>query len=132
MISTPSGQYHELGALLTAACAANIGWETAYLGPSLPAAELVGAVVQFKAKVLALSIVYPNDDPNVAAEIREIGKLMPKNIPLLAGGRAANAYAAELREIGALFCTNLQQFCGALDNLRRSPAHIPDTPWSRP
>ncbi|MEY5026996.1 MAG: hypothetical protein RLZZ244_2524 [Verrucomicrobiota bacterium] len=131
VISTPSGQYHELGALLTAACAANIGWETAYLGPSLPAAELVGAVVQFKAKVLALSIVYPNDDPNVASEIREIGKLMPKDVHLIAGGRAASAYAAELREIGAQSCANLQQFCGCLDNLRRSPAQIPDSTWTR-
>ena len=49
VVATPSGQLHELGALLVAAAAANLGWHVTYLGASLPAAEIAGAARQNRA-----------------------------------------------------------------------------------
>ena len=43
IIATPAGQLHELGAVIVNAAAAQIGWQTTYLGASLPAAEIAGA-----------------------------------------------------------------------------------------
>ena len=43
VVATPSGQLHELGALMAAATAANLGWRPTYLGPNLPAYEIAGA-----------------------------------------------------------------------------------------
>jgi DNA-binding transcriptional MerR regulator len=37
LVATPSGQLHELGALLVGATASNLGWHVTYLGASLPA-----------------------------------------------------------------------------------------------
>src|ERR1700677_3108595 len=40
--ATPQGQLHELGAVMAAAIAAEVGWGALYIGPSLPAAEIAG------------------------------------------------------------------------------------------
>ncbi|MFN7140933.1 MAG: MerR family transcriptional regulator, partial [Limisphaerales bacterium] len=57
IVATPSGQLHELGAMIVSAAAASVGWRTIYLGPSLPASEIAGAALQNHARAVALSIV---------------------------------------------------------------------------
>jgi hypothetical protein len=37
-------------------------WQASYLGASLPAAEIAGAARQRRARAVALSLVYPEDD----------------------------------------------------------------------
>ncbi|MBM3756002.1 MAG: cobalamin B12-binding domain-containing protein [Acidobacteria bacterium] len=81
----PPGQLHELGALLAGAAAANLGWHVTYLGPSLPAAEIVGAARQNHARAVALSLVYPEDDPRLAVELAALRQSLPPEIALLAG-----------------------------------------------
>ncbi|MEK0446411.1 MAG: hypothetical protein RLZZ399_1732 [Verrucomicrobiota bacterium] len=119
VIATPPGQLHELGALIATASAASVGWETAYLGTCLPASDIVGATVQFGAKALALSMVYPEDDPDLPSELSEIGRLLPKEIHILSGGRAAPAYTEALHSIGAQIHLTISDFCAALDAIRR-------------
>ena len=51
------------------AAAANIGWHVTYLGASLPAAEIAGAAMQNRARAVALSLVYPQDDPRLEGEL---------------------------------------------------------------
>jgi MerR HTH family regulatory protein/B12 binding domain len=59
VVATPTGQMHELGAMIVATTAASDGWCVTYLGPSLPAEEIAGAVHQRRACAVALSIIYP-------------------------------------------------------------------------
>jgi len=89
VVTTPAGQLHELGAVLAMAVARRIGWRVVYLGPSLPAGEIAGAVVQSGAPVLALSISHPADDPGLAAELQLLRKLVGDDVLILAGGRVA-------------------------------------------
>ena len=49
VVATPSGQLHELGALLVGAAASNFGWHVTYMGASLPAGEIAGAARQNRA-----------------------------------------------------------------------------------
>src|SRR4051812_32715899 len=72
IVATPAGQIHELGALLVGATAANLGWRVTYLGASLPAAEIAGAARQNRASAVALSLVYPEDDPRLEGEIIQL------------------------------------------------------------
>lgn len=120
IVATPAGQLHELGAVLVNAAAAQIGWRTTYLGASLPAAEIAGAAVQSHARVVALSIVYPEDDPNLARELADLRRFVPRETKILVGGRAAPAYREALRQIGAEFTESIDEFCNHLDELRRS------------
>lgn len=109
VVTTPAGQVHELGAILAAAEANNHGWRVCYLGPSLPAEEIAAAAIQQKARAVALSIVYPTDDPHLAGELKRLHQLLP-NIVLLVGGRACHAYQPTLDEIGAAPCHTIAEF----------------------
>lgn len=102
LISTPSGQAHELGALAAAVAAAAEGWRVRYLGASLPAEDLARAARDTRAAAVALSVVYPAGDPETAAEIESLGASLPKTVPLIVGGRAAGSYDETLERTGAI------------------------------
>ena len=120
IIATPAGQLHELGAVIVKDAAAQIGWHTTYLGASLPAAEIAGAAVQNYAVAVALSIVYPEDDPDLPQELTNLRRFLPPEIKILVGGRAAPAYSETLLRIGVSFTESIDEFCNQLDELRRS------------
>jgi len=124
VVATPTGQLHELGALLVGAAAANLGWHVTYLGASLPAAEIVGAARQCRARAVALSLVYPEDDPRLAGELTALRQALPPEVALLMGGRGMPAYRDVLEQIGATLVEDLTQLGSALDNLRK-PAKKP-------
>lgn len=101
VVTTPAGQTHEFGALLAAATAASHGWRVVYLGTSLPAIEIASAAVQSRAQAVAVSLVYPSDDPTIPKELSELRAALPAGISILAGGGASAAYTAALEAIGA-------------------------------
>jgi len=119
VVATPSGQIHELGALLAGAAAANLGWHVTYLGASLPAAEIAGAVRQNRARAVALSLVYPEDDPRLEGELTRLHESLPPEVMLLVGGRAMPAYHDVLAKIGATQVKDLAELCSKLDELRK-------------
>ncbi|HTY88086.1 MAG TPA: MerR family transcriptional regulator [Candidatus Acidoferrum sp.] len=119
VVATPTGQLHELGALLVGAAAANLGWHVTYLGASLPASEIAGAARQNHARAVALSLVYPEDDPKLAGELTLLRELLPAETALLVGGRAMPAYYDDLVRIRAVLIEDLAQLGSALDGLRQ-------------
>ncbi len=119
VVATPAGQVHELGALLVGAVAANLGWQITYLGASLPAAEIAGAAQQRRARAVALSLVYPEDDPGLEAELTRLRDSLPKETALLVGGRAMPAYRDLLVRLGAVLVEDFAQLGLALDELRK-------------
>lgn len=123
IVATPAGQIHELGALLVAATAVNLGWRVTYLGASLPAAELAGAAHLKQARAVALSLVYPEDDPQLEAELERLRDALPPQTALLAGGRAMPAYRKALMRTGAVCIEDLRHLGSTLDGLRKPRAH---------
>ncbi len=132
IVATPLGQLHELGAVMAAASAANLGWRAIYLGPSLPAHEIAGAALRNEAGAVALSIVYPEDDPHLAQELTDLARLLPPTTRILAGGRAARGYFATLVRLGALYADSIEEFGEQLDGLRRTSARTSTTEGQRP
>jgi DNA-binding transcriptional MerR regulator/methylmalonyl-CoA mutase cobalamin-binding subunit len=124
VVATPAGQVHELGALLVGATAANFGWQVTYLGASLPAAEIAGAARQKRARAVALSLVYPEDDPRLEGELTRLRELLPAEMALLVGGRAMPACREALANLGAVPIENLAQLGSALDRLRRPAPRV--------
>jgi DNA-binding transcriptional MerR regulator/methylmalonyl-CoA mutase cobalamin-binding subunit len=119
IVATPAGQLHELGALLVGALATNLGWHVTYLGASLPAPEIAGAAKQSHARAVALSLVYPEDDPRMEGELTRLRELLPPEVKLIVGGRAMYAYRATLEKIDALQAKDLTHLCATLDELRK-------------
>jgi len=118
--ATPRGQEHELGALIAAVVAAASGWKVVYLGSNLPAEE-IGAVASYlNAKVVAVSLVYPSDDPVLPKELRKLKQVLSSGVSIIAGGRAANGYLNVLDEIGAFVVKNTKQLRVELDAIREN------------
>ncbi|NBV23774.1 MAG: MerR family transcriptional regulator [Proteobacteria bacterium] len=118
VVATPSGQVHELGALLVAAAAGNVGWQVTYLGAALPAVEIAGAAIQTRARAVALSVVYPEDDQYLPDEVLRLRQLLPAGMALLLGGRAVAAYRPALKSAPITFIEALADLYEALDEAR--------------
>ena len=101
IVSTPAGQRHELGALLSALAAMEVGWEAVYLGPDLPAAEIAAAARVRGARAIALSLVGPTSDPRLREELTQLRELVGPEVSLFVGGAAASALGDVLGKIGA-------------------------------
>jgi len=118
--ATPRGQDHELGALIAAVTAAAVGWKVIYLGPNLPVEEIAAVSENLEAKVVALSIVYPNDDPQLKKDLINLNKMLPSNVSLIVGGRAAKGYLDVLDEIEAVVVKNTKQLRVELESIREN------------
>jgi DNA-binding transcriptional MerR regulator/methylmalonyl-CoA mutase cobalamin-binding subunit len=116
--ATPRGQEHELGALIVGVIAASEGWGVIYLGSNIPVEEIAAAAEQTEAKAVALSLVYPKDDPLLPRDIIKLGKMLPEKAVLVAGGRAAGAYEESLKEAGAIIVNDTKQLSEELDIVR--------------
>lgn len=120
--TTPPRQRHELGALMVAAVASGEGWQATYLGPDLPPEEIAAAARDKGARVVALSLIYPPDDPRLGDDLRRLRRLLPPSISLVVGGRASRAYARILDEIGAVQVHDLPSLRLELERLRQLPS----------
>jgi methanogenic corrinoid protein MtbC1 len=96
VVGTPAGQMHELGALAVAVIAASSGWSVTYLGPNLAAGDIALAARTCKARAVALSIVYPEDDPRLPVEIDTLRHALGRSVALWLGGRGCDGYAVDL------------------------------------
>jgi MerR family transcriptional regulator, light-induced transcriptional regulator len=128
VVTTPARQLHELGALIVSATAASEGWQTTYLGPDLPPEEIAAAAVLKGARAVAISLVYPPDDPLLKDDLKRLRRLLPPTTELLVGGRASNAYAQILDEIGAVHVESLSELRRELEILRSVPVSAPVPP----
>lgn len=117
MVTTPTGQLHEIGALSIAATARLEGWRVVYLGANLPAEE-IAAVIQPGVKAVALSIVYPPDDHHLPQELTKLRRCLANEVAILVGGRAAEAYETVLKTIGAERLGSLPDLRARLNTLR--------------
>ncbi len=100
--TTPAGQHHELGALKVAVLGAVEGWQSTFLGANLPAREIAAAAVELGARVVALSVVYPERDPALESELDELGALLPGRARLIVGGDSAHHYESIVSRSGGV------------------------------
>ena len=120
VIATPTGQLHELGAIIAAAAAQSHGWRATYLGSSLPIEELVGAAKQLNARAIGLSVMFPPDDALLTADLLKLPKLLPPNCAVIVGGRSVDTYSDTLKHIGAIQVGKLEELYPVLDSLQQT------------
>jgi DNA-binding transcriptional MerR regulator/methylmalonyl-CoA mutase cobalamin-binding subunit len=122
IVTTPSGQNHEFGALMSAITAFSAGWRAVYLGPNIPAEEIANAVQRAKADAVALSIIYPADDPHLATELRKLRNMLGDKIAIFVGGRSKDSYSEILQQIGVIMVENLAELSTRLETIRITTA----------
>lgn len=109
VVGTPAGQMHEMGAMIAAAVIASQGARVLYLGADLPATEIADAAERSRAIGVALSIVYPYDDPHLHHEIAILRGALPPRVHIIAGGAAASAYPDAWRHPNTTLTASLDQ-----------------------
>ncbi|HEX6068259.1 MAG TPA: MerR family transcriptional regulator [Longimicrobiaceae bacterium] len=118
VVATPSGQRHEFGALLAAIIAAEEGWRVAYLGPDLPARDVVTAVQALRASGVLLSVVMEEGTPSGLEQIREIRNAVGSGPAILVGGAAVAGREAEVDEAGGTLVRDLDALRAEIAALR--------------
>lgn len=114
-VATPSGERHEVGALLAAAVASSEGWRVLYLGPDLPASEIAMAATSAGARAVALSVVRTTGSDEVAEEVRALVSELDGSVDVLLGGAGLAALGLELDGSGVVLLKGLD---GLADYLR--------------
>ena len=106
IVTTPSAQIHELGALAVAIALATEGWRVTYLGANMPVEEIAGAIHQNNAKLLLLSLTYPPDDAQLKIQLSKLPDYIPEETKVIVGGRSAVSYDKVIQQIGAVRIEN--------------------------
>ena len=94
LFTTLAGERHEIGTLGAAMLAASSGLGVAYLGPDLPAREIVESVRPARAQVLVLGLTATSAGKARERELRTVVRDLPKEVELWAGGRGAVRHTA--------------------------------------
>ena len=93
LFATVTGERHEIGTLGAAMLAASSGLGVAYLGPDLPAREIIESVKPAGAQVLVLGLTATSSGKAKERELRTIVRDLPKEVELWAGGRGAERHS---------------------------------------
>jgi len=107
LVTTPTGDQHELGAMLVGVLAATEGWRVSHLGANLPAADVAAAASQAGASVVALSAVYRDRSEDLVRYVDELRPGLRDDVAVVVGGAAAQAVSARLEAAGALYLDEL-------------------------
>ncbi len=91
VVATPSGEYHEFGALLVSLLIASRGWRAIYLGTSLPAADVTGAVAASAARYLFISISGCRQN-DLSGELAAMADGVSRDVKIVLGGAGAMGY----------------------------------------
>jgi len=118
VITTPTGQLHELGALMIAALVSVDGWLPVYLGPNTPADEIVACALQSGARAVSLSLTYPADDPRIPTELTRLRQQLDGKVPLFVGGSAAAHHHELIDRLGLEFPQTLGELRQSLQAVR--------------
>ena len=123
IVTTPAGQVHEIGAVMVSTLAATAHWRVTYMGANLPASDIAVAAHHNNARAVALSIVYPLDDPHLGHELIKLRQALGDDIYLFAGGRAASSYSHILERINAIKINELSDLRTHLHELQLAENH---------
>jgi DNA-binding transcriptional MerR regulator/methylmalonyl-CoA mutase cobalamin-binding subunit len=118
MLATPSGEQHELGTLVAALVASGSGFGTFYLGPGLPAAEVVNAARRVVPRAVVLGFTGAEGAPEGLAALTEVANALPASVECWVGGAGVAAAAQALPGGRVLFLEDLDLYERHLGRLR--------------
>ena len=125
LFTTPSGELHEFGILAAAMLAVAHDFRVAYLGPNLPARELLLAVEKSASRVVVLGIMDTNATPAVLDDIHRLASDLPVATELWLGGSGASRISDGLVRGGLLVLEDLTQFERHLARLKTASSPEP-------
>lgn len=94
ILATPETELHELGILAAALILALAGFEPVYLGPNLPAEEILLAAKKTGARAILIAVTAERDI--LREQVNRIASGLPHNTELWIGGSASAALSSSI------------------------------------
>jgi len=116
--TTPPGELHEFGILAAAMLAVAQDFQVAYLGPNLPAREVLRAAAKSDPQAIVLGIMKVNATPAVQEAMHELAAELPSSSELWLGGSGASTVASGLTRDGFLVLQDFTHFERHLSRLK--------------
>lgn len=120
LFATPAGDRHEIGTLGAAMLAAARGLGIAYLGPDLPASQIIAAV-RAAGDVGVLVLGATRASRTLGQELRTIVRDLPGAVELWAGGAGAERHRELISRRGIVLAT-FDDYLHQLDRITRGTA----------
>jgi len=117
LFATPAGELHEFGILVAAMLSVASGCEAVYLGPNLPAREIVTAVEQISPRAVVLGIKC--SQPSVAEVIRMLASTLPRQTELWLGGSEVKKLAQSVQSDRVFALEDFDELDLHLDRLKK-------------
>lgn len=118
VFTTPTGQLHEMGVLISAILAASSGIRAIFLGPNLPASEIAFMCNHDTQIVMVvLGIIYPANDPLILNELDQLKISLKGRVKIAVGGSSLFFYEKKLKEISALQLTDFRSCINLYESL---------------
>ncbi len=118
LLTTPPGELHEFGILAASLLAVGHDYQVAYLGPNLPAREILRVAAKSEPHAIILGIMKTNATLDVIGEVRQLAAALPSTTELWLGGSGAPTVANGLTRDGILVLGDLTQFERQLTRLK--------------
>jgi DNA-binding transcriptional MerR regulator len=110
LFTTPPGELHEFGILAAATLAVAQEFQVSYLGPNLPASEVLQAAAKSGPQAVVLGIMQTNATPAVLDDVRQLAADLPLSSELWLGGSGASTVSKGLTRDGLLVLHDLTHF----------------------
>ena len=110
LAATLAGERHEIGALMAAAVAAEVGCDVSYPGADLPAKALATAARQAHADIVALSLLDGSAPRLVQRELMTLRQMLPARTRIVVGGASAALVDDALEPLGAQRVDSLSEW----------------------
>lgn len=117
LFATPPGERHELGLLAAAMLAAGAGLGVLYLGPDVPADDIVQAARRCGAEAVVVGVTGAGGEAPALQAVRDLAARLPRGVKLLAGGARTEPLGARLQEAGAAFLADFDALEATLSRL---------------
>jgi len=125
LLTTPSGELHEFGILAAAMLAVAQGFQVAYLGPDLPAREVLQAVEKSEPQAVVLGIMKTNATSAVRDDIDRLASELPATTELWLGGGGASAVSGGVVRDRFVVLQDLTHFERHLTRLQTASSREP-------
>jgi DNA-binding transcriptional MerR regulator len=110
LLTTPVDELHEFGILAAAMLAVAQDFQVTYLGPNLPAQEILATAGKCASDVVAVGIMKTNATPAVRGDMARLASELPVPTELWAGGTGASEVLAGVVRTGAFILDDLADF----------------------
>ena len=108
LLATPAGESHEFGILFSAILAVGGGLSIVYLGPNLPAEEIINAAKRTAPQAVVLGFIGADGGKTGLREVHEVAEHLPTEIEIWVGGLQTTALIKQVRKTRAILMEDFE------------------------